>query len=174
MKNRIALIAATIALALFASCSDDSESIYSHYPVSFSCDASIHPYNIVHGYGEYLIITRNGAAAYDVEWAKGKQTVRLTAQQAMFGGPLYGLGGLIIGKPMACDGNIMAFDLACPHCEEPGRTLTITHNNGVAHCEKCNSKFDLNSGGLPIEGPVRRPLWRYSVTMNDPYMIIAN
>lgn len=174
MKTKI-LLAATIMLAAFTACSDDSESLYSNFPVSFSCDASIHPYNIVHGYGEYIIITRDGAAAYKVQWGNNKEmTVRLTAQQAMYGNPFYGLAGLIIGTPSACDGNIMAFDLACPSCEQPGRKLIVTQPIGHAHCEKCGSKFDLNSGGIPIEGIAKRPLWQYRVAKNGSNIIITN
>ena len=174
MRTKILLTAITL-IATLASCSDDSESLYSNYPVSFSCDASIHPYNIVHGYGEYIIITRDGATAYKVQWAGNKELiVRLTAQQAMYGNSFYGLSGLIIGTPSACDGNIMAFDLACPHCEQAGRKLEVTHSLGHAHCEKCGSKFDLNSGGIPLEGPARRPLWQYKVAKNGANIIITN
>lgn len=173
--KKIKIFLAATAFVLFTSCISDNESRYSYYPVNFSCDASIHPYNIVHGYGEYIIITRNNGTSYKVAWAGNKEMiVQLTAQQTMYGSNLYGLGGLIIGTPSACDGNIMAFDLACPHCEQAGRRLTVEQPIGHATCKKCNSKFDLNSGGLPFEGVAKRPLWQYQVLENGSNIIIAN
>ncbi len=174
IKKILPFVAATLVL-LATSCDKESESRYSYYPVSFSCDASIHPYNIVHSYGEYIIITREGASDYKVQWNNDKEmTVRLTAQQAMYGNIYYGLGGLIIGRPSAYDGNIMAFDLACPNCEQAEHKLTVTQPVGHAECAKCGSIFDLNSGGIPIKGVARRPLWQYKVVENNPYIIITN
>ena len=174
IKKILPFVAATLVL-LATSCDKESESRYSYYPVSFSCDASIHPYNIVHSYGEYIIITREGASDYKVQWNNDKEMiVRLTAQQAMYGNIYYGLGGLIIGRPSAYDGNIMAFDLACPNCEQAEHKLTVTQPVGHAECAKCGSIFDLNSGGIPIKGVARRPLWQYKVVENNPYIIITN
>ena len=172
MKNKILFAVTSIVLALFTSCSDNDSSRYSHYPASFSFNSSIHPYYIATNPGEFITITRSGATAYKVEWAKGELTVQLSQQDIMLGGPYYGLGGLIIGIPAAGDGNIIACDLACPHCERAEKKLTIIHSHGHAHCNKCGSTFDLNSGGIPIEGPAQRTLWQYRVFRSETNPII--
>lgn len=175
MKNTLLLLATILA---FGACSDESST--SGYPVYFSCDASIYPYNAVHGLGQYIIITQSGGKhSYKVRYYEGsgetEKTEQLTAIQIQQGTFHYGLGGLIIGRPSAMsDGNIYAFDLACPKCELRSRKLTVTQPIGQAHCTKCSSKYDLNSGGIPIEGD-SRPMWRYKVAESmPPYIVVSN
>ncbi|MBR2416737.1 MAG: lipoprotein [Bacteroidaceae bacterium] len=173
MKRTILIITTLLTLA---ACSDEGSN--SGYPVYFSCDATIYPYNIVQGYGQYITITRSGGTDYKVRYYEGREEVekteRLTAIQLQQGTFHYGLGGLIIGTPSAFDGNKWAFDLACPKCDLRSRKLTVTQPVGHAHCEKCGSKYDLNSGGIPIEGDTR-PLWRYRVVEGlPPYIVVAN
>ncbi len=173
MKRAIFIITAILALA---ACNDDSNS--SGYPVSFNCDATIYPYNIVQGYGQYITVTRSkNGTAYKVTYNEGREqkelTVNLSAIQLQTGVFHYGLGGLIIGTPSAFDGNKWAFDLACPNCDSRNRKLTIEESIGHAHCTTCGCKYDLNSGGIPIEGK-SRPLWRYRVMENGPNIIVMN
>lgn len=173
MRKTAALIAITTLLLI--GCDNISSS--SGYPVNFNCDATVYPYNIVQGYGQYIVVTmsKNGAA-YKVAYYEGREkkelTIDLTAAQ-LTGRFYYGLGGLIIGTPMVFDGNKWAFDLACPKCDSRSRKLTVEHATGHAHCTNCGSKYDLNCGGLPIEGETR-PLWRYRVIENGPNIIIMN
>lgn len=174
MKKTLTLLTA-VAITLLSACSDERSN--SGYPVFFSCDATIYPYNKVQGYGEYITITRSGATAYKIGYHEGHEwketTERLTAIQLQQGTFRYGLGGLIIGTPSAYDGNKWAFDLACPKCDLMSRKLTLTQQ-GHAYCEKCGCKYDLNSGGIPTEGDTR-PLWRYRATEGmPPYIFITN
>ncbi|MBQ8542434.1 MAG: hypothetical protein IJ436_03060 [Bacteroidaceae bacterium] len=173
MKRTIFIIATILMLA---ACDDERSN--SGYPVYFSCDASTYPYNIVQGLGQFITITRSGGTAYKIRYYEGRneveRTENLTAIQLQQGTFHYGLGGLIIGTPAAYDGNKWAFDLACPKCDLRSRKLTITLPIGHAHCNKCGSKYDLNSGGIPIEGDTR-PLWRYRVVEGlPPYIVVAN
>lgn len=173
MKHTLVII--TLIAALTA-CSDERSN--SGYPVYFSCDASIYPYNIVHGLGQYITISRSGGTAYKVRYHEGskevERTENLTAIQLQQGTFHYGLGGLIIGTPAAYDGNKWAFDLACPKCDIRSRKLTVEQPVGHAHCEKCGCKYDLNSGGIPIEGDTR-PLWRYRIVEGlPPYIVVTN
>ena len=174
MRKKILLLATIIAT--LTACTDEASN--SSYPVYFSCDASIPPYNSMHGLGQYIIVTQSGGAAYKVRYYEGsnevEKTDRLTAIQLQQGTFYYGLGGLIIGTPSTYDGNKWAFDLACPKCDSRNRKLTITQPIGHAHCTKCGSKYDLNSGGIPIEGD-SRPMWRYRVAEGmPPYVVVAN
>ena len=172
MKRTILIISTILTMA---ACSDESSN--SGYPVYFSFDASIYPYNIVQGLGQYITITRSGGTAYKVRYQEGheevEKTENLTAIQLQQGTLHYGLGGLIIGTPSAFDGNKWAFDLACPKCDLVNRRVTIEQPIGQAYCKECSCRWDLNSGGIPIEGDTR-PLWRYRVAENPPNIIIMN
>lgn len=174
--NRILTILTVALPILLVSCSEEASN--SGYPVNFVCDASIHPYNIVQGYGEYITIKRSGnGTEYIVNYREGdgekEQTVKLSAFQLQQGTFHYGRGGLIIGTPSAFDGNKWAFDLACPKCDLVNRRVTIEQPIGQAYCKECSCRWDLNSGGIPIEGDTR-PLWRYRVAENPPNIIIMN
>lgn len=166
-----------IIVLMFIACSDDKST--SNYPVNFSCDISLPPYNIVQGFGEYITITsKKGGAAYTINYREGSidkdMTVDLSAWQLQQGAFSYGLGGLIIGTPSALsEPEICAFDLACPKCDLVRCKLTIIHPEEHAYCEKCGSKYSLNDGGIPIEGDTRT-LWRYRVVQNLPYIYVIN
>ena len=173
MKTRIL---ATLLMA-FAFVACDDESTQSGYPVYFKYTYT-YPLTIAEGAGQFIVIEREGLTAFSVTYyegaAKRKKKIELSEWQLKEGAMHYGLGGLILGKPSAFDGNRWAYDLACPKCDLRSRKLTVTQPVGHAHCEKCGSKYDLNSGGIPIEGDTR-PLWRYRVVEGvPPYIVVAN
>ena len=71
------------------------------------------------------------------------------------------------------DGNIWAYDWACPNCDIARYRVEIDYTMGYAICPHCAVKFDLNSSGIAIEGK-SRPLWRYRVYDNGAEVIIQN
>jgi nitrite reductase/ring-hydroxylating ferredoxin subunit len=167
---RILFILATI---LFTACDDESQ--YSIYRVNFVFDKSIHPYNQINTYGQFICIKRGASAGqYNVTDATGyTQTVNIPEQQMQMNPYHYGLGGLIIGIPMNCDGYIWAYDWACPSCDNQRHRIELDYVMGHAKCPNCAAVFDLNSGGIAIEGK-SRPLWHYRVYTNDQNVIIQN
>jgi hypothetical protein len=114
------------------------------------------------------------AGQYRLIDALGKETTvnipQIQLQQSPF---YYGLGGLIIGTPMTMDGNIWAFDWACPSCDKASNRLKIDRTMGHATCPDCRTKFDLNSGGIAIEGK-SRPMWQYRIFGPDNSLVIQN
>ena len=108
--TRIILILMT---AMLASCNDESQ--YSFYRVNFLFDKSIYPYIQVNSYGEFICVKRGSTAGqYQLTDATGnRQTINIPEIQLQTNPFHYGLGGLIIGTPMNCDGNIWAYDWAC-------------------------------------------------------------
>ena len=171
MKRAIFILTAL----LLTLCGCEVESPYSGYKAHFVFDATIHPYNQAKSPGQYICV-RKGANAgqYRLIDALGKETTvsipQIQLQQSPF---YYGLGGLIIGTPMTKDGNIWAFDWACPSCDLARYRVEIDHTMGHAICPRCATKFDLNSSGIAIEGE-SRPLWRYRVFDNGAEVIIQN
>ena len=153
----------------------ESESPYSGYRVSFIFDSTIHPYNQAKSPGQFICI-RKGAnlGQYRLTDALGNETrVNITQIQLQQSPFYYGLGGLVIGTPMAMDGNLWAFDWACPNCEKASSRLIIDRTLGHGICPTCGAKFDLNSGGIAIEGK-SRPMWIYRIFGPDNALMIQN
>ena len=171
MKRAIFILTAL----LLTLCGCEVESPYSGYKAHFVFDATIHPYNQAKSPGQYICV-RKGANAgqYRLIDALGKETTvsipQIQLQQSQF---YYGLGGLIIGTPMTKDGNIWAFDWACPSCDKASSRLKIDRTMGHATCPDCGTKFDLNSGGIAIEGK-SRPMWQYRIFGPDNSLVIQN
>lgn len=171
MKRAIFIL--TALLLTLSGC--EVESPYSGYRANFVFDATIHPYNQAKNPGQYICVRKGtNAGQYRLIDALGKETTvsipQIQLQQSPF---YYGLGGLIIGTPMTMDGNIWAFDWACPSCDKASCKLKIDRTMGHATCPDCGTKFDLNSGGIAIEGK-SRPMWQYRIFGPDNSLVIQN
>lgn len=148
------------------------ESPYSGYAANFSCDIAYPPFNQVTGLGQFITVKRKSGTSYEVTDAQGNiHTHELTDMETRQKFQ-YGLGGFIIGSPSLKDGEIFAYDWACPTCDMARYRLDI-NDIGLAACHNCGAVFDLNSGGIPIEGK-SRTLWRYRVFLTNTIMIIQN
>ena len=162
-----------MAIALFAGCEDESP--YSGYRVNFTFDSGVYPYIQAKSFGQFICVERKGAGQYTVTDAIGnKQTVNIPQIRLQQNPFFYGLGGLIIGTPAVYgEGALIAYDKACPKCDYSNRKVKIDYVMGHATCDKCQTKFDLNSGGIAIEGD-SRPLWRYRVYENGTNVVVLN
>ena len=171
--KKIPVVATLICALLFTAC--EVESLYSGYRVNFSFDSGIHPYIQAKSFGQFICVERKGAGQYTLTDARGgKQIVNIPQIQLQQNPFYYGLGGLIIGTPSAYgDGSLIAYDKACPKCDYSNCKVVIDYDMGYAKCDKCNSTFDLNSGGIAIEGN-SRPLWRYRVFENGSTVVLQN
>ena len=173
-KNMKRSILTLILIALtLTSC--ETESPYSGYAVYFTCDAAFAPYNQMNNLGEFITIRRRQGStpSYELTDALGNkhihQLTEAEARQQFY----YGLGGLIIGRPITdSNGSIYAFDLACPNCDTQRHRLNIDHL-WRATCPNCATVFDLNLGGIPIEGK-SRVLWRYRVFSTGSIVTVHN
>ena len=173
MKTFAHLTILFTTLLAFAACEGDNP--YSSYHANVVFDGTIYPYNQARSYGQFICI-RQGAniGEYKVTDAMGKtQTVSIPQIHLQQGKFYYGLGGLIIGTPTMGDGNLCAYDWACPSCDIARYRVEIDYTMGHATCPRCATKFDLNSSGIAIEGE-SRPLWRYRVYDNGSQVIIQN
>ena len=162
-----------ISLLTFAAC--DGYNPYSSYHANIVFDGTIYPYNQARSFGQFICI-RKGAniGEYKVTDAMGKtQTVSIPQIHLQEGKFYYGLGGLIIGTPTMGDGNLWAYDWACPSCDLARYRVEIDYAMGHAICPNCATKFDLNSKGIAIDGD-SRPLWWYRVYDNGAQVIIQN
>ena len=169
MKKITALLALTLTLAI-SSC--DVESPASGYQVYFTCDMAFHPFNQISSFGQFITVKRKGTKSYAVTDANGHTTTYNLTEMELRQPYYYGLGGLIIGTPSMEDGRIWAYDLACPNCDMARYRLQID-NVGLATCNNCGCIYDLNCGGIPIEGK-SRILWRYRVHTAGTFITVQN
>ena len=173
MKN-LFLIIMLVAASILVGCSEESP--FSGYHAHFVFDGTIHPYNQARSFGQYICVRRgSNIGEYRLTDAMGKTTVEripeIYLQQGVF---YYGLGGLIIGTPSAYgEGGLIVYDWACPNCELEKYRVEIDYVLGYASCSRCGVKFDLNSGGIAIEGK-SSPLMRYRVIDNGSTVIVQN
>ena len=84
--------------------------------------------------------------------------------------------GIIVGVQSLGDFNFTAYDLQCPNCvsrennySSPTYRLTLdTKGSGYVTCSKCGDKYDLNNGGLLVEGKEGdKGLSRYRYAQTD-------
>ena len=168
MKKALAILLILIG----AACSRSYEVFTDKYPVSFSCDITVLPFNKVQTSGYFLAVrptpTKDG---YKVKEPDGReQTIPYTeVHSRVFS---FGLAGLIIGKPYFGDGEFYAYDLGCPHCNRASSPLGITPD-GLATCAQCHSTYDLNNGGTPKAGD-SRPLYRYRTSLSGNVLMVHN
>ena len=173
MRKSIFFILLAVAV-LFMGCSEESP--YSGYHANFIFDGTISPYNQARTPGQYICVRRGAnIGQFRLTDARGNTTVEQISEIYMQQGVFhYGLGGLIIGTPSAYgEGALIVYDWACPSCALERYRVEIDYVMGYATCPKCGVKFDLNSGGIAIEGK-SDPLMRYRVIDNGSTVIVQN
>lgn len=72
--------------------------------------------------------------------------------------------GLFIGCSSFNDGAIYAFDGQCPNCYSGGMTsyrLAFSQSGQWVTCPSCHRSYDLNNGGLVVQGDAGSKLYRY-------------
>lgn len=177
MKRSFILL---FSLILTVCCETESYKTYSNkYRVFFSCNIMDAPYNQAVSRGHFVSIRKNNGKLLFDDSDGHKSDAELTAvQSASF---MMGLAGLIIGTPIFDNDNtsIWAYDLGCPECDEPDKSLTFDIKNtqpGIATCLSCQGQWNLNSSGIPVntDGKKRRPLYRYPASLNNGILTVSN
>lgn len=183
MKSTIARIAAAACLLLTAvSCSNDMvESLYSNYRASFTFSpvTSVPPLQgALNGFGEYCTIWAD-ANYYHFSSLNGSAQVNRTALAVYQ--TYVCIGGFIVGRSALNDiGSaeypVVCYDRVCPNCygdDMIARAMKI-EENGRAVCDRCHRTYDMNNGGLVIEGEKGRKLIRYRVSYASNTLAIHN
>lgn len=89
---------------------------------------------------------------------------------------------LIVGYGNLSDNNgilpFYAFDRECPNCfdpdEIPVRSYPLHVNTaGIATCNICKRKYNLNNGGILSDGDAGNKMTRYRASTTGPYGILA-
>lgn len=160
-----------ILLCLIGLVSCDGDSPYSGYAAYFSVDATHHPFNQIYGVGQYIRIKRKTRSTYEVTDVLGNKYEKQLSEYEVRQGFQYGYGGFIVGTNY--EGTLMAYDWACPNCDMSIHRLEL-NDIGQATCSNCNTTYDLNIGGIPIEGTSRERLWQYRIFQAGNIITIQN
>ena len=87
--------------------------------------------------------------------------------------------GIIVGYGVLTDPvTFYAYDRECPNCFSP-EALPVksyplqTNNAGIATCNTCKRKYDLNNGGILAEGEKGNKMIRYRASTTGPYGRLA-
>lgn len=152
---------AVLAALFLVPCSCDIDSMYStRYRVLFVLDN-------LPNYDKLSCVIDNPGVYAQLRYKQvgGKQFVEVTSPtgsylftDAITSQAFLGLGGLIFGTNYNLE--LMAFDLACPICEQSSIRLSYG-DDGIASCRHCGSSFNLNNYGAiekvgaKVQGTVR-------------------
>ena len=168
MKHHQFLLA---SLLLLTGCSADKE--FSEWPCRFEYDNSIHSDATLasaldkSSRGVFCLITestRGGVKYLNFQNSSGliSEPVAESYEEAQKQFILGLNNGIIVGfQTLNTDsphGGFMAYDQQCPNCVR-NENNTVNPNyriqmsdNGIATCGKCGKKYDLNNGGIILNG----------------------
>lgn len=154
-----------LMLCLWATACGDVYNSGSSYKVNFGCNVSFSPYNVAQSMGQFISIRKNGSSKLLITKMDGS-THTQTLTEAKLLSTYLGLGGLILGTPTLNNDNLglVCYDLACPECNLESARVQFD-DKGIAKCTRCGNQYDLNNGGIVVEGK-GRPLWKYRVTQS--------
>ena len=149
---------------LLAACSADEE--YSTHACRFSYN------NMIHNY----LVFENSAGL------KSEKVETAEEVEAKF---ILGLNnGIIVGfQTLNTEGasrGFVAYDVQCPNCvnrtnntANPNYRVTM-ENSGIATCSKCGKKYDMNNGGIILNGEEGdRGLDKYVASTTGPNGVIS-
>ena len=181
----VALCLLLLVPAVLASC-DGAQYEYSSRRSYLVIDNSVHqdptlasamtPYS---GVFTAITVVNNGGAQYFKFTSNQGQTT-----QSIFNAidqrrtVVLGMNqGLIVGYTVWADLTFYAYDRECPNCFEPeaipvrSKALQMS-SSGIATCQTCHRKYDLNSGGIIVEGDKGEKLVRYRAGTTGAYGVL--
>ena len=176
MKKSVLIVLLTAFFAVPQSC-ENSYSIYSGKDrVNFAFNSTEPPYNTVTTSGRFISIRCKGTDLIVTDADKKETSRPMSEQEIRYCS--FGAAGLIVGTP-ALEGQVYAYDLACPICDDYLSKLSRLNFNtsGIAECPSCHSKFELNNTGFVRSAGDKdksRPLYRYPVSQNGQMISIVN
>lgn len=169
-----------------AGCGTDYE--YSSYPCYFVFDNSTHQDATlasalnVNAPGTFCYIsqsTKSGATYVNFSTNQGLSSSQL--KNAIDQKTTYVLGinnGIIVGYGNLDNPAVLyAYDHQCPNCANsssaysPKYPLSMS-TDGKATCAKCNRVYDMNNGGIIVNGAQGDKLWRYHVSSRGPLGVL--
>lgn len=168
MKRKTGYWLLVVGCWLMIGCGAETE--FTSWPCRFVYDNSIHQEQTLATAtnpmvtGIFCKITeesRGGVKALVFENNQGASTRKNETAEDLRNNLRLGLNnGIIVGVQSLGDFKFTAYDLQCPNCvrreknySSPNYRLTLdTKGSGYVTCSKCGDKYDMNNGGLLVEG----------------------
>lgn len=184
LKYALCALLITVPVA----CVDDDESPYARFGAFFRFQpVTAAPSTLLPALGnpgEWCTITITGST-YQFKSATGKTDSYPVTSIEQYGAPIW-IGGLIVGTPTVPEIGATGFapvcyDIVCPTCFEEGgikRAVSITDPTlGRATCTRCRRVYDMQMGGIVIEGastPKDPRLYRYRCHNDNDTFVVQN
>lgn len=184
-SKKILFLFCSILVLLLNSCNTDYE--YSSNPCYLIYDNSIHQNSVIASAmttysGVFVTISKtikSGVTNYHFTSNQGTSAdVPFNAIDQKRSLILGYNNGIIVGYGNSIDGIFFAYDLQCPNCYNPNTLPSRNYPlnvsaNGIATCNTCKRKYDLNNRGLIISGDKGNKLTRYYCTTTGAYGILT-
>lgn len=179
MKNWIIII---VAHLLLVACT--AESTFTNYPCRLTIDNSIHNdatlASAMNGFSPgvfCLVVANETKKQYEFSTNYGTSSAskfnaideRRTRSLGMNNGVVVGFGTLT--------GEFYGYDRECPHCFNPdavpvrSRPLSLG-SDGIATCQVCHNRFDMNMGGNCVSEAGIKGMVRYRASTTGPLGIL--
>lgn len=177
-----------VILSMLTSCIDDEETPFARRPAFFRFSpVTAAPKTLLPALsspGEWCSITLS-TTSYVFRSATGMTDTYPQTQLDAYGRPTW-VNGLIVGTPTVpelgySDFAPVCYDAACPSCfEEDGITRQVVFTDlalGRVSCTRCHHVYDINNGGIVIEGassPRDPRLYRYRCIYSNDAFVVQN
>lgn len=166
MKHLTSYLLLLTSSVLLTSCGAEQE--FTSWPCRFIYDNSKHldvtlssaTNPVVTGiFCKITFDTQGGARYFVFENNQGARSTQLVTAEELRNNLRLGLNnGIIVGVQNF--NGFTAYDLQCPNCvrrennySSPNYRLVMdTKGSGIVSCPKCDDRYDLNNGGLIVEG----------------------
>ena len=195
MNNNICLVilhSSLFTLHLFTSCEADQE--YSTWPCRFSYNNQVHQDETLatalekNSRGVFCLITestRAGVKYLNFRNSDGLETQKSESEEEVQARFILGLNnGIIVGfQTLNSDGaygGFVGYDVQCPNCvRRENNTLNPNYrvsmaSTGIATCSKCGKKYDMNNGGIVLNGEKGDTgLEKYVANTTGPFGVVS-
>lgn len=166
MKKTSVLCLLSITILLY-SCKDSFYSSIPDAPVNFKCNLLHAPYSLIKTPSQFITVKRS-ANRFEV-YAPGIDKFYGSEYGFTFGN-----SGIAVGYSSFSE--YCAYDLTCPlEYKLNSKKVAVelqTNELGIAKCPQCDSKYDLNNGGIPIKGESDERLKPYPVIVQGDELIV--
>lgn len=166
----------------------NAEYEYSRYPCYFVFDNGTHQdaalssalNNLSPGTFCYIYQSTKAGAVY-VNFSTNQGLSSSQLKNAIDQKYTYTLGvnnGIIVGfGNLDNPAQLYAYDHQCPNCANSGSAYSPKYplsmsTDGKATCSKCKRVYDMNNGGIIVNGEGGDKLWRYHVTCTGPLGVL--
>lgn len=176
----------SLAALLFTTC-EKAETFYARHAarLNYNLVSTTPPlFHAVSGRGQFCAINYRPSSSssyiYTFVSAIGESHTSAPVSVTLSGVPS-SIAGFFVGTPQLLNLSgqqaLVAFDRVCPTCYEEAlvqRSLVFLPQSGWVKCPRCQRVYDLNNGGVVVQGAAGVKLYRYHATSTLTLLSIWN